>query len=232
MLAFYQPGLASGSLFLSEEDSRHCIRVLRLTKGSQIEILDGNGSRAVGEITEPNPVKVLFKILKKEPKASKDFFIHLAIAPTKNHERIEWCLEKCTEIGVDKISLISTHNSERIKIRKERLEKKIISALKQAHNLFMPQIQDLMPVTELIKNCDEQQKFICSAEHSHANTLLSKAIKGSSYCILVGPEGDFTEQELRIGKVNGFEMVSLGKNTLRTETAGIYCTTILNSINS
>ena len=231
MIAFFQPEFLNGVEFLTEEDSNHCIRVLRQTVGDNIEILNGKGAKAVVEIIDANPVKVQFRIVNKEIIPQRSYSIHLAIAATKNHERLEWCIEKCTEIGVKKITIINCRHSERIKIRETRLLKKIASAVKQSHNPFLPELKAILPFTQLISSSSEDERFICYVDKLQPNHLYNLATPNKSYCVVIGPEGDFTQDEIRLAEENDFQKVSLSANTLRTETAGVYAVSALNLIN-
>ena len=231
MLSFFQPELLNGVDFLSKEDSNHCIRVLRQTVGDRIEILNGKGAKVIAEILDVNPSKVKFHIVNKEIIPEKSYSIHLAIAATKNHERLEWCLEKCTEIGVDRISIINCKHSERIKVREMRLSKKIISALKQSHNPFLPELKLVLPFNQFITSVTEDERFICHVDKLQFENLYNLATPNKSYCVVIGPEGDFTREELRLSEEREFQKVTLTTNTLRTETAGVYAVSILNLLN-
>jgi len=232
MLAFYQPKITEGLDFLDEEESAHCIRALRLRKGDEILVLDGMGTTTIAEIINPDASRVSFKKLKMETISSLPYSIRLAISPVKNHDKIEWLIEKCTEIGVDKISFIESSNSERTKVRMDRLQKKAVSALKQSHNPFLPKLEELVSFSRIVANSNEDEKFICYVDKSTDHNLFKVASPAKTYCILIGPEGDFTESELELAIEHGFIKTSLGRNTLRTETAGLYSVSILNLINS
>lgn len=231
MLAFYQPKLGEGINFLDPEESNHCARVLRMKKGDNICLLDGNGKRATAKITITEINKVEYQIISEETIPPKSYFVHLAISPTKNQEKLEWCIEKCTEIGVDMITLISCSNSERNKVRFDRLEKKAISALKQSMNPFLPVINNIQPFSSFVENAEDKQKLICFVDAKGAPLINEVAVVNNSYCVMIGPEGDFTNEELNQAKSYGFSPVSLGNNTLRTETAGIFSVAALNLLN-
>lgn len=227
MQLFYEPNIQENP-FLSEEDSKHCIRVLRHQKNDIIHVIDGKGGFFEAEIVGDNPKKCELKIIKSEFEyGKKDYRIHLVIAPTKNTDRLEWMIEKCVEIGIDEISLIQTKHSER-KIQKvERLEKIAISAMKQALKAYLPKINEVIPFEKIVKTITADQKFIAHLTDK-AQPLHKIMQPQQSYCVFVGPEGDFTKDEVELAQNVGFEVVTLGNSRLRTETAGLVSTTILN----
>ena len=233
MQLFYQPGIPDGSLFLEPEESGHCIRVLRKKSGDIIRITDGAGSIYKARIQEANPKKCSFEILEIENLLPNKYNIHIAISPTKNLDRIEWFVEKCTEIGIDKISFFKGKNSERNILKIERLRKKSISAMKQSLKSRVPVISELQEFDEMINKVDESaDRFIAYVDKSNNDSLFQLASKGRNYCVLIGPEGDFTEEELKIALSLGFRKVNLGNSRLRTETAGLVACHTLNLINS
>ncbi|NQZ75550.1 MAG: 16S rRNA (uracil(1498)-N(3))-methyltransferase [Ekhidna sp.] len=230
MSVFYQKNISKGDHFLSEEESKHCVQVLRRQKGDEIVIFDGLGSQFTAQLTEVNKKKCTFDILSEERKSPREYKIHLAIAPTKNMDRMEWMVEKLVEIGVDKITLIQTDHSERRKIRLDRLEKKAISAMKQSKNAFLPELSELTPFNDLMKNVSHQTRLIAHVDQK--NTYITTEIQPKTdTIILIGPEGDFSKEEITLALDSGFRPVSLGENTLRTETAGLVACCLLNSYN-
>jgi 16S rRNA (uracil1498-N3)-methyltransferase len=228
---FYQPLFASGLEELGEEESKHCIRVLRLKKGDHIRIIDGQGLEAECEITNPNSRRCslsgINSIIHKRP----EFKIQITIAPTKQMERIEWFVEKGIEIGIDEITFIECFNSERRSVNLDRIHKKAITSLKQSGNIFLPKINPLQSFTSYIKSLHLQQRFIAYLEDPPLGHLIQLAKKGKNTTVLIGPEGDFSPDEITIAKSKGFIPVSLGNSRLRTETAGINACHILNLIN-
>jgi len=232
MIIHYCPDLNADYYFLDEEESKHCIKVLRKNTGDKINIIDGKGNFYVAEISNPNPKKCEFKIIEKtyKPKNRK-YKLHVAIAPTKNMERFEWFLEKAVEIGIDEITPLITTHSERKILKDDRLEKIIISTLKQAQELYLPKLNVLTKFSDFIKNQNATEKFIA---HCYENTfeaeknLLKNVYKNSdNVLIIIGPEGDFSPEEVKTALLNNFLQISLGENRLRTETAGIVvCNTI------
>jgi len=232
MHAFFQPELSAGVDFLNEEESAHCLKVLRLRENEKILVLDGKGTIAQAIITSAQHKHVNYRILHKEIVPEKLYQIHLAIAPPKSQERLEWMVEKLCEIGVNKITLIQSANSEKWRIRLARIQKKMISAIKQSQNPFLPTFCDFISMNNFLKDRLEEQLFICYVDSLNTNTLNAVARKNKSYCVLIGPEGDFTNDEITIAEKHGFIKTSLGQSRLRTETAGLVSVTYLNLLNS
>jgi 16S rRNA (uracil1498-N3)-methyltransferase len=228
---FYQPHIADGILYLDTEESRHAIKVLRTVKGDTLHLTDGKGFFYTAKITEAEAKKCSFEIIDKKQSAKRDYKIHIAIAPTKNADRIEWFVEKATEIGIDEISFMLCKNSERKNINLERIEKIVISAMKQSGQAWMPKISTLVPFKEVLKH-NSYQKFIAFVDEKNPNHLKSMVKPNGNYLVLIGPEGDFREEELSLALENNFQKVSLGKNRLRTETAGLVACQILNLIHN
>lgn len=230
MLLFYQPELAAGTTWLAEDESRHCVKVLRKREGETITVTDGLGFFYECTITKAHAHKCEFVVASKTAEEKRDFRIHIAIAPTKNADRMEWFVEKATEFGIDEITLLDCNHSERSFLKTERLQKVAVSAMKQSQKATLPTIHELLPFSEIIeKAC--AQKFIAYVDHSNPQHLLTLAEKSKHYLILIGPEGDFSANELSLALSKGFTKVSLGRSRLRTETAGIAACCTLNTIN-
>ncbi len=229
MPTFYQPEISSGHLL--PDESRHAVKVLRLGQGDEIELTDGKGSFCRASITKSDPQKCEFKITHREIIAKRDFSIHLAIAPTKNSERVEWMVEKCVEVGIEKISFILCKTSERKSINMERLEKIVVSAMKQSRQAWLPELVPLKPIEEFISQCTEKNKFIAHVDEQNLVYLKNQGTAASNAVILVGPEGDFTKEELGAANLAGFQKISLGPSRLRTETAGLSAVMLLNFLN-
>lgn len=225
MNLFYQPDISLHKL--DEEESRHAVKVLRMNEGDVIDITDGKGFFYVAKIIKADAKKCAFEIVEQRAIAKRNFQIHLAIAPTKNIDRIEWFVEKAVEIGIDQISFLLCKNSERKVINKERIEKIAVSAMKQSQQAWLPQINDTVPFKE-ISSMNAEQKFIAYVDASNPTHLQSVAKPEKNYLVLIGPEGDFSKDELDIALQNGFEKISLGANRLRTETAALVSCQILN----
>ena len=233
MNLFYQPGIPDGVLYLDGDESKHCVKVLRKKAGDPIHITDGKGFLYQAVITKPDPTQCFFEIRTKTAAPERNHFIHIAISPTKNADRIEWFVEKATELGVDKISLIDCKNTERSFIKTDRLNKVAISAMKQSIKAVLPFIEDhVLQFTEVVEHCQEKVKCIAYVDATNPLHLKDAGRPGTSYCVLIGPEGDFSAEELKTAMEYNFEKVSLGQSRLRTETAGVAACHILNLINT
>lgn len=198
------------------------MRVLRYGRGDEILLTDGRGTTYNARITNPHPKHCEFEVLSSEKQArTHDFYLHIAIAPTKNIERLEWMVEKCTEIGVDEITPLLCRFSERKTLRTDRLEKIILSAAKQSLTPYLPKLNPLTDFETLIAQTEQEQKFIAHCYKEDKRELRDEIQRGRSVCVLIGPEGDFSEEEIHHAFARGFVPVSLGKSRLRTETAGV-----------
>jgi 16S rRNA (uracil1498-N3)-methyltransferase len=229
---FYQPLLTEGALYLDAEESRHCVKVLRRSQGDVILVTDGKGHFYDVLITKADPQKCSFEIQRSIPEPSRNHFVHVAISPTKNADRIEWFVEKAVEFGIDKITLMECHYTERTYLKTERLQKVAISAMKQSLKASVPIIEGLMPFDKVVSTAQEQQRFIAFVDQSNPHHLKALASPSTSAIVLIGPEGDFTKEELSRALQSGFQKVSLGNSRLRTETAGLAACHILNLVNS
>ncbi len=230
MKFFYEPNIKKIQV-LSEEDSRHCVKVLRQNVGDIIYVVDGNGGLYTCEISKVDSRKCELIIREEQLNYGKtDFYLHLAIAPTKNSDRLEWMIEKCVEIGIHEISLIQTKHTEKKNQRTERLTKIAISAIKQSLKAYLPKINEVTSFDKFIANCNSNQKFIAHLS-DEAQPLHQVLEPNRSTCILIGPEGDFTKEEIDLAQKADFQIVMLGNSRLRTETAGLVATTITNIIN-
>lgn len=220
MNLFYQPGIPEGITHLDAEESRHAIRVLRMSEGDQLFMTDGKGFFYSAKIIKADPKKCVFEILDKKEVPKKNFYIHVAIAPTKNADRIEWFVEKATEIGIDEISFMLCQNSERKTINIERIEKIAVNAMKQSQQAWLPTINGIVPFKKILSTTSDQ-KFIAHVDTTNPKHIQSVTQRDKKYLALIGPEGDFVKDELELAIQYGFEKVSLGDNRLRTETAGL-----------
>lgn len=209
---------------LPEEESKHACRVLRLKIGDKIALINGRGSLFNCEITEDHPKHCIVKIVSTYTETADSPHIHIAISPTKNMDRLEWFLEKATEIGVHEVTPIIGDNSERKIIKSERLEKILISATKQSKRLYIPKLNPIVTVKEFIEKTPFA--YIAHCEDDNTKVELTSNEMNDSFTILIGPEGDFSLQEIKLALKKGFKPVMLGKNRLRTETAGIYAVTL------
>ena len=233
MEIFFCPEIINGILILSEEESYHCIKVLRHIEGDEINLIDGAGNFYKAKITSAHKSHSGFEVIKKwKEEGSSNSKIHLAIAPTKNIERIEWLLEKAVEIGVNEISFIECEHSERRKINMERLNRICVSAMKQSMRATLPKLNEIIPIKEFLNHNSKikNQKFIChlGQNKTHLSSVYEKGIDAT---ILIGPEGDFSKDELKIAVDSGFIEAILGTNRLRTETAALVAIVQLNSLN-
>jgi 16S rRNA (uracil1498-N3)-methyltransferase len=221
MHLFYVPELTpiTKSIYLSEDESKHACRVLRLKMNDEVALLDGVGGIYKARIEEDNPKKCLLQItaVTQEEKPAQE--VHIAIAPTKNMDRIEWFVEKATEIGMTELTLIICDHSERKIVKTERLEKILVSAMKQSKRTFIPKLNAVVSFAEFLKQYD--QGALAHCEEGEKKTLQT-VFQASNYPILIGPEGDFSTKEIAAAKVKGYDFVMLGNTRLRTETAGLY----------
>ena len=198
------------------------MRVLRLQAGDELEVVDGAGGYYFAVVTNPHPKHCEFQIKETITEYGKrDYRLHIAIAPTKNIERLEWFIEKCTEIGVDEITPILCRFSERKIIKPERLEKIIVSAAKQSLKAYFPILNPMCSFRDFIQQTTVSQKFIAHCYEQDKQLLQQVYQKSSDAVILIGPEGDFSPEEVQAAIQHQFQPVSLGSSRLRTETAGI-----------
>jgi len=232
MQLFYVPNISGAEVILDETESKHAIRVLRLQNGNRVQVVDGKGGFYLAEIVDANPKKCRLSIVNSTLEFGKrNFHLHIAIAPTKNIDRVEWFLEKATEIGIDEITPLLTSHSERKTINPERLEKILVSAMKQSLKAYLPKLNNLTSFKELIINNKTKNKFIAYCDEIQKNHLKDLATSGNNTLILIGPEGDFSPEEVKLAIENNFKVVSLGESRLRTETAGIVACHIVNLAN-
>ena len=222
---FYVPE-ASARQELPEEEAQHAVRVLRLQTGDSIMLMDGNGTFYQAEVTVATPHHCGYKILKTLPQqASWRGHLHLAIAPTKLMDRMEWLTEKATEIGFNELSLLDCQFSERRVVKKQRLEKIIVSAVKQSRKAWIPSVNEIQSFDNFIKHHQSGRRYIahCYDEINRVNLFdeLRKQTDDEDIIVMIGPEGDFSIPEVRKAIEAGFISVDLGKSRLRTETAGL-----------
>lgn len=204
---------------LPKEESRHACKVLRLTVDTKIQLVNGKGSAYTALITDANPKACEVTVVSTHSELPDKHHIHIAIAPTKSNDRFEFFLEKATELGVHEITPIRCTNSERTVIKPERFEKVVRAAMKQSKRLFLPKINAFTPFSEFVKQYDSG--CIAHCEETDRKNFYD-IVTPSESPILIGPEGDFTPEEIKEAFDNNFKAVTLGKTRLRTETAGIY----------
>lgn len=211
---------------LPPEESRHLIKVLRKKQGDEVLVTNGKGQLLECEVHSENSKKTQLKVvnLVEQPK-QRNYYLHVLIAPTKTNDRFEFFLEKATEIGVDEITPILCEHSERTRIKLERYQKILVSAMKQSLQFHLPKLNDLTPFSEAIQQSKGDMNFVAHCEEEQQKKFLFsqlKANKKPKISIFIGPEGDFSTPEIEQAKLLNFVPVSLGNNRLRTETAGIF----------
>jgi 16S rRNA (uracil1498-N3)-methyltransferase len=234
MQLFYTPDIdaASTTYHLNEEESKHCVRVLRLQVGEKVQLIDGKGSFYTAAITDPHPKRTQLQIISVQKDFHKrNHYLHIAIAPTKNIERLEWFLEKATEVGIDEISLIICQRSERKDAKTERLNKIITSAIKQSIKAWHPVLNEPVPLNKFFSTPFDGQRFIAHCEQGDRFTLKHEIKPFGKYLVLIGPEGDFTPKEIDDALNNGFKAITLGESRLRTETAALEACFEVNFLN-
>jgi len=215
------------NIFLDKNESKHLIKVLRKKNNDIINITDGIGNLYIAEIINDNPKACQLRLVEKKKKKKHKYNLHIAIAPTKNIERFEWFLEKATEIGIDEITPLICEKSERRKIKIERCEKIIISALKQSLKFHKPKLNPPTLFNDFVKKENHDKKYIASCNDLD-NLELKNEDAHKSCTILIGPEGDFSIDEVSKSIKNNFAHIILGKSRLRTETAGIVAVSCIN----
>lgn len=221
MQIFYAPEISEGITHFNEVESRHAVRVLRLKRGDEVHVIDGKGSLYLVKITEPDQRKCAFDVLNVRTNFEKrDYYLHIGIAPTKNIVRLEWFLEKATEIGVDEITPLLCDHSERKILKPERLQKIIVSAAKQSLKAYVPKLNPLTKLEDFLEQSFDGNKLIAHC-YEMPKTAFKESLFNTRSKIAIGPEGDFSELEVSKALTNNFTTVSLGTSRLRTETAGI-----------
>ena len=221
MQMFFAENILENNVLLPDE-SFHCVKVLRLKENDDVQIIDGKGNLYEAKIVLADVKNTRVEIISVHKEFEKrDYFLHLAIAPTKNIERLEWCVEKAVEIGVDAITPLICRFSERKILKTERLEKIIVSAAKQSLKAYIPKLNPLTNFNDFVLQSTENQRFIahCYKTEKHLFSKICK--KNLSTLIMIGPEGDFSLDEVQMAEKQGFTSVSLGQSRLRTETAGV-----------
>lgn len=220
--------LEQEQITLPPDESKHASKVLRMEVGNQLEIVNGTGVIFTGEITCNEPKNVIVKKIKLEKIIPDNYHFHIAIAPTKSNDRFEWFLEKATELGIHEITPLLCSNSERKKIKPERFQRIIIGAMKQSKRLFLPQLNELTKFEDFV-NSHKKGLIAHCYEEEERNTTIYKELQlnpdrweNKNTPVLIGPEGDFTLNEVKMALKNKYQAVTLGKTRLRTETAGIY----------
>ena len=225
MNLFYAPDILQ-TLSLPEEESQHCAKVLRMKAGEHIHIIDGVGGLYEAEIIEAHPKRTQVSIISEQHEyGRRPFRLHLAVAPTKNIDRFEWFVEKATEIGFDELTPLCCRYSERKVIKPERIEKILVSAAKQSLKAYVPRLNPMITAKEFIGNSSflipHSSLFIAHCYDQPKQHLFNACQPGGDVVVMVGPEGDFSEEEVELALRNSFQAITLGESRLRTETAGV-----------
>lgn len=223
MQIFYAPGINGDSYILDENESKHCIRVLRMVRGTAVRLIDGKGNLYEGMISVTDPKKCLITISDVKPNYEKrNYRLHLAISPLKNPERFEWFIEKSVEIGIDEITPVICKNTEKKSVKRERIENIIISAMKQSLKALRPVLNEPVDFQKFTGMSSDSIRMIAHCRDDIERSRISDVCpKGEDAVIMIGPEGDFSEEEVLSAMTAGFLPVHLGTSRLRTETAGI-----------
>jgi len=233
---FYVPDAANAGE-LPEEEAQHAVRVLRMEMGDDMILMDGMGTFYKAEVAESTKKRCFYYIKEVLPQSRQwPGHLHLAMAPTKNMDRTEWLAEKATEIGFDELTFLRCKFSERTVVKNERVDKILISATKQSHKAWKPILNEMTDFRKFVESVAEvKNKFICHCYDEPGlgeKRLLCQCLKsGEDALVLVGPEGDFSIDEVRLAEANGFQSVSLGESRLRTETAALVAVHLMNLFN-
>lgn len=232
MHLFYTPDIAH-SHELPADEAAHALRVLRLQPGDEVRLTDGQGGFYHARISECNRKRCMVEVLEREEQAPLwTGHLHLALAPTKNIDRMEWLAEKATEIGFDELTFLNCQWSERRIVKGERIEKILISAMKQSLKARLPKLNDITDFVQFVKQPVGGQKFIAHC-HEGEKTPLRQALQpAQDALVLIGPEGDFSPDEVALAVAEGFTPVTLGNTRLRTETAALVAVHLMNLAHS
>lgn len=234
MQLFYAPEISLPRYTLPEEESKHCVRVLRMTVGDELHLTDGKGNMYRCKVVSDNVKRCEVEVVETWPEYERmSYGLTMCVAPTKIIDRFEWFLEKATEIGVSEVYPLECDHSERRQIKLEREEKVITAAVKQSLKAYHPVLHDLTSVRDIIAMDFEGEKYIahCDSSFGERPYLGNLVKKGANTLILIGPEGDFSKEEINFALQNGFKAISLGRERLRTETAAVVATTVVATIN-
>ena len=233
MPIFYTPHILGEEAVLDGDEARHCTQVLRMRVGEELVIVDGQGGYYQGALAEIGKRECKVAIRETQLEYGKrPYRVHLAVAPTKNMARWEWMLEKATEMGVDQVTPLITKRSERIHVRLDRLEKIAVSAMKQSEQAYLPLVSEPMDFADLVARAAYPQRFIPHCLEGVKSHLSQNCEPDKDVLILIGPEGDFTPEEVDQALSLGFLPADLGATRLRTETAGIVALAAVHFVNS
>lgn len=229
---FYTPDIRISSE-LPEEEASHAVRVLRMTEGDEMVLMDGRGTFYRAQVSAASSKRCMFTVLEEMPQERQwTGHLHLAMAPTKNMDRTEWLAEKATEIGFDELSFLNCRWSERKVIKTDRIQKILVSAMKQSHKPELPVLNEMMDFKKFVQQPFAGQKFIAHCHKDNLPELRAKIQRDTDVLVLIGPEGDFSEEEVALAEANGFVSISLGKSRLRTETAALVAVHLMHLHNS
>ena len=233
MHVFYTPDINGSAYSLNEEESKHCTRVLRLKEGDPVTLVDGKGGLYQALIKSTGKREVQLAVISSEQEYQKrNHRLHIAVAPTKNIDRLEWFLEKATEIGIDEITPIIAERSERKVVKDDRLFKVITAAVKQSLQAYHPQLNTAVSLADFLKKESADTKMIAHCIAGEPRRFISEIIQPhQSYTILIGPEGDFSPDEIQSALSNQYQPISLGNTRLRTETAALAACFEVNLLN-
>lgn len=234
MQLFYNPDLSLNdtSLTFDKDESKHIVKVLRKSEGDRLQITDGKGHIFHACIETADPSKCRVQILDARKQLPKRHHLHLAVAPTKNNNRYEWFVEKATEIGAHEITPLICDRSEKKNVKLDRLEKLVVSAMKQSLRTFLPKVNDPTTFKEFVEQTRAGSCFIAHCVEEERSDLKRRVTPDTPITILIGPEGDFTDTEIKMSYENGYSPVTLGEGRLRTETAALVACTIVTIINN
>ena len=232
MHLFYTPDIAH-SHELPADEAAHALRVLRLQPGDEVRLTDGQGGFYHARISECNRKRCMVEVIEREEQAPLwTGHLHLALAPTKNIDRMEWLAEKATEIGFDELTFLNCQWSERRIVKGERIEKILISAMKQSLKARLPKLNDITDFAQFVKQPVGGQKFIAHCHEGEKSPLRQALQPGQDALVLIGPEGDFSPDEVALAVAEGFTPVTLGNTRLRTETAALVAVHLMNLAHS
>lgn len=223
MQIFYCGEISQGKALFNREESRHCLKVLRMRDGEEITFTDGRGNLYQGVITAADPSAMSAAVTSViQEYGKRGYRLHIAISPLKNDDRLEWFIEKAVETGVDEITPLLSSRTEKSRIRRERLEALILSAMKQSVKSYLPQLNNPVRFTDFIAGQHAGKKIIaCCDPAVERMPVTSSFSRGDDVVIMIGPEGDFTLEEVTAALQAGFQPVHIGPSRLRTETAGV-----------
>lgn len=232
MIQFYSPDIES-VLQLPESDSQHCCRVLRMKAGDEVTVVDGRGNRYLCRLLDNHSKHTAVEIVNKEVVTPTwPNIITVMVAPTKHMDRMEWLVEKLVEVGINRFVPLKCRFSERKEIKRERLEKIAVSAMKQSLKAELPEITDMMPLQKAVELYSAPQRFVGYCDENCERTLLAREYQAhDDVSLLIGPEGDFSPEEIRMLIENGYRPVTMGDNRLRTETAALVGVTTFHVVN-